>query len=334
MVNRSYFLRMSSPYYVWAPRYNETSAGVVVLHLLCHSLNVSGQEAYLIIESSLRVDECVKKGLLTPILTRKILLQHQREKRQPVIIYPEVVMGNPLGASKIVRYYLNKPGFFTGAKHLNLNEFNLAYTSSMLNGYQEADHILYLPLINTNLFCVPERPEKRVSGKVCYYLGRNRDAKRTSVLIKPDSVEITLKYPANKIELVKIFQECEYFISYQDSGLCLEATLCGCIAIILPNKDTESPLSEKETMMYGIAWGDSPGEIARAQATLGLVRNLYINRIDEFWVSLDLFIEKSQEIHCGEDVIIDVSSYFGINRFFYRVKKKLLKLSKKAICSS
>lgn len=273
-------------------------------------------------------DECVKIELITPILTREILLKHNREKRQPIVIYPEIVIGNPLGASKIVRYYLNRPGFFNGTKYVNLNEFNLAYTSSMLDSHQKVDHILYLPLINTNMFRPPEIGVKRINGKVCYYLGRNRDAQRTSGLIKPDSVEITLKYPADKAELVKIFQECEYFVSYQDSSLCLEATLCGCIAIILPNKNMKSPLSKDETMMYGIAWGDSPSEIARAQATLGLVKSLYSQRVKEFWINLDLFIEKTQRIYCNGDVITNVKLYFGVHKFIHRIRKKILKLFK------
>ena len=265
------------------------------------------------------------------MLTRKILIRHQMDKRQPIVIYPEIVKGNPLEASKIARYYLNRPGFFTGTNYVNLNEFNFAYTSSMLNGYAEADHILYLPLIDTNLFCPPKMPEKRVSGKVCYYLGRKRDAKRTSGLIKQDSIEITLKYPKNKNELVKIFQECEYFISYQDSSLCLEAALCGCIAIILPDKNVESPLAQNETKMYGMAWGDSPDEIARARATLGLVRTLYLQRIKEFWTNLDLFIEKTQKIHCEKDSIINVDLYLGINKYFHLVKRRLLKLSRRIV---
>lgn len=302
------------------------------MHLLCHSLNISGQEAHLVISSSKRnLDECVKVGLITPILTREILMQHRLDKRQPIVIYPETVVGNPLKASKIARYYLNRPGFFTGIKDVNLNEFNFAYTSSMLNGYAEADHILYLPQIDTNLFCLPKMPEKRVSGKVCYYLGRRRNAKRTSAFIKPDSVEITLKYPKNKNELVEVFQECEYFISYQDSSLCLEAALCGCIAIILPDKNMESPLGKDETKMYGVAWGDSPDEIARARATLDSARILYLQRIKEFWIGLDQFIEKTQKIHCEENVITNVNLYFGINKFIHFVNQELLKLSRKIV---
>jgi hypothetical protein len=38
-----------APYYIVSPPYTEKSAGVKVLHMLCHALNVSGQRAYMII---------------------------------------------------------------------------------------------------------------------------------------------------------------------------------------------------------------------------------------------------------------------------------------------
>ena len=34
------------PYYIEAPPYRRTSAGIKVLHLLCHALNRIGEDAY------------------------------------------------------------------------------------------------------------------------------------------------------------------------------------------------------------------------------------------------------------------------------------------------
>ena len=38
----------AAPYYILSPPFTERSAGVKVLHMLCHALNVSGQRAYMI----------------------------------------------------------------------------------------------------------------------------------------------------------------------------------------------------------------------------------------------------------------------------------------------
>ncbi|PMQ16375.1 hypothetical protein [Janthinobacterium sp. AD80] len=316
MHQRTFFVSRGAPYYIAAPSYTEHSAGIVVLHLLCHALNVSGQEAYLVIDTLQRNRKSkTRAGLATPLLTKKILLSHQRQGRQPVAIYPEVEQGNPFHASKVVRYYLNKPGFFDGVAALRDGEFNLAYSSAMLEGFAVPDHILYLPLINTELF---HESGHRTPGKSCFYLGRHRTAKASSPLINDDSVEITLSYPDNKEELAELFRSCEYFISYQFSSLCIEATLCGCIAIVIPNDNAPSALVKTETQMHGIAWGAEPAEIARARETLPLARALYLEKQAQFWNNLDIFIEKTQHFEAS-DARIDPSRYFGWRKFGRRL---------------
>ena len=42
------FASPGAPYYIVSPPYTEKSAGVKVLHMLCHALNMSGQRAYII----------------------------------------------------------------------------------------------------------------------------------------------------------------------------------------------------------------------------------------------------------------------------------------------
>ena len=37
-----------APYFIVSPPYTEKSAGVKVLHMLCHALNVSGRRAYMV----------------------------------------------------------------------------------------------------------------------------------------------------------------------------------------------------------------------------------------------------------------------------------------------
>ncbi len=43
----SFFGTQRSPYYIYAPDYRQSSAGIRALHYLCHFLNECGHEAYI-----------------------------------------------------------------------------------------------------------------------------------------------------------------------------------------------------------------------------------------------------------------------------------------------
>ena len=38
-----------------------------------------------------------------------------------IVIYPEIVFGNPLGAKNVVRWFLHNPGFFSGKIYYGQN---------------------------------------------------------------------------------------------------------------------------------------------------------------------------------------------------------------------
>ena len=96
------------PYYIVAPGYRETSSGICVLHYLCHALNLEGRDAFIV------GDVAVNPLLKTPLLTEEIKRQHIEQNRVPIAVYPEVTVGNPLGASVVVRYLLNREGAIAG----------------------------------------------------------------------------------------------------------------------------------------------------------------------------------------------------------------------------
>mgnify|MGYP001330830934 CR=1 FL=1 len=89
------------PYYIAAPDYRESSAGVRVMHRLCHMLNTQGLEAYVV------GAEVFHPQLVTPCLDSKTSIRHRRENRIPIAIYPDIITGNPLNAPVCVRYMLN-----------------------------------------------------------------------------------------------------------------------------------------------------------------------------------------------------------------------------------
>ena len=92
-------------YLIYTPSYNPQSGGIIVLHKLCHMLNNLGAHAFLFHDKIDNVNYFnTNPEYLTPIADLSILNQ------DPIVIYPEIVIGNPLNAKHVVRWLLNRPG--------------------------------------------------------------------------------------------------------------------------------------------------------------------------------------------------------------------------------
>ena len=286
---RRLFSKRSHPYYIQAFDYRRTSAGVRVMHMLCDALNRSGYEAY-------AVANVLNPELVTPSLTPSVIQLHKAQGIEPITVYPEIVDGNPLGGRTVVRYLLNQPGFIEGKGEYAADDIRIAYTRALLPEGLPEDRVLFLPAIDLRIFHLPEDPDKRIPGKVCYYQGRRGQAPIDQSKLPADAVEITSRFPESWEALADLFQQCEYFYCTEASGLCGEAALCGCLAIVLPNEWAPLSLAREEIRNYGIAWGDDAQELARAKQTQPLLRETLLQQQRDFWPALDRFIDLTQSI--------------------------------------
>lgn len=117
------FARLHQPYYIHAPAYDEGSPDARLLHLLCHALNLRGEEAYVTSESD--------PGLRTPRLTQQSVDAHLKAGRKAIVVYPGSTSGNPLMAASVVRFLLSQhdavaPGEMAVAWHAGLADGNVA----------------------------------------------------------------------------------------------------------------------------------------------------------------------------------------------------------------
>lgn len=83
-------------YLVWSYDYTADSAGQKTMHLLCHELNLAGQDAYVCFEGR-------NPEWDTPYRSGPI------DDDEWIAVYPEIVEGNPLKARHVARWMLNKP---------------------------------------------------------------------------------------------------------------------------------------------------------------------------------------------------------------------------------
>jgi len=282
------------PYYLVAPPYRETSSGVRVLHQLCHELRSKGCEAYV-------TTDIIAADLDTPFLTEEIRLAHRDAGLEPIAVYPEIVLGNPIQTKVVSRYILNKPGFLSGSEKFNSSELLFTYSVDdfMPDGMQ-AD-LLCAPAFDINKFNnFNNKNENHRSGR--YYFA-NRFVTLGGVVdpeIKAMATPLEMDKPKTLAELAEIFRSAECLYSYEMSAICTEAMLCGCPVVYLPNPGMPKLPCLEFFSDSGAAWGNTPAQFEHAKQTVHMVWDHYQAMLERFDSQLDNFIKKTQ--HAAEHV--------------------------------
>ena len=214
---RSLYSARPNPYYIIAPDYRRNSAGIRVMHMLCDALIRSGYEAYI-------SANILNPALMTPRLTSEVKALHKAQKIEPIVVYPEVVTGNPLAGNVVVRYLLNTPGFVGGNGIYGEDDILFAFAKGLCIPGMSEKNILFLQPIDLGVFRLPDNPAKRIAGKVCYYQGRSGRGVDKAAL-PAGAIEITFNYPETWEGLVEVFQTCEYFYSSTATALTADCLL-------------------------------------------------------------------------------------------------------------
>ncbi|MFA5839187.1 MAG: glycosyltransferase family 9 protein [Candidatus Margulisiibacteriota bacterium] len=239
-------------YIIVAPEFAPNSAGVTVLHKLAFLLNSAGYPAY------------IYNNYSPPPWSSPTISTENGKKlieEGAIIVYPEVVSGNPLQGRVVARYILNSPGLLGGEKEYDPAEICFCYVNSLLQPGMENDRILYIPVIDTSVFFNNHQP-KTIDYLV--YFGKHK-----KVGGYPES-KIIYRHKPSRPELGKLLRKCKKLICYDNfTALSTEATLCGCPVVIIPDGTRQKgALEEGGFGLNGIAWGNSPEEFIHAENTL------------------------------------------------------------------
>ncbi|HEV3317499.1 MAG TPA: hypothetical protein VG488_11035 [Candidatus Angelobacter sp.] len=159
---------------IYAPEYFDVSSGVRALYRLCHLLNCAGYEAAIYPFGDIERHSAQLSPWNTPIFA---------ESRLPsgtVVIYPEIVSGNPLQAKQVVRWVLNYPGVIGGDLFFGEDELVMVWDRKMLNRvnssvrYQlDLANVLQVPVVNP-AFIYPD--SGIVKDVDCYFIHKGRAA--------------------------------------------------------------------------------------------------------------------------------------------------------------
>lgn len=218
--NPSFFLSRHYPYYIVAPDYRQTSAGIRATHYLCHVLNEQGYEAYVTAEKT-------SPFLRTPKLDDTVRDCHRLVGRPGIAVYPEIVSGNPLSQDVVVRWLLNKAGHLGGDEKPAPTDIVFHWDAWVLTP-DLVSRRLHLPVIDARIFNSNDVHNQARSG-FCYYAHKylGFGGKVDSWLTR-NGVSLCHDIPRPPEEIADILRHSTVLYCYEPSAIALEANACGC----------------------------------------------------------------------------------------------------------
>jgi O-antigen biosynthesis protein len=260
-------------------------SGVRCLHLLCHHLNRLGYRSYV-------GTQVANPNLDTPFADAEMIDKFERNGLRSIVIYPDIVAGNPLHAKRIVRYLLNRPGYFTGvgAETYGEGDFFLHYANEFRPAGLQSQQ-LRIPLVDQEIYRLPEQPIMRDTFAV--YTARHPldAASFPSWITKPEI--ISSGAPRSPRSLASLYQRSRALITGERTAACLEAMHCGCPVIIVPNESfNHKPVVE----FYdgcGFCIGFDRDGLEHATHTTALALRKYQARLRGLDGSIEDFVENA-----------------------------------------
>lgn len=265
---------------------HQCGMGPVVLHLLCRMLSDLGYDARVF---RLRTDvqhvsiPCSRQEFLRsylPFVNRKNrqVIENQEDSVKgcvltdwpyvdddTIVVYPEIVFGNPLAAKHVVRWFLNVNRFkaqYVGLQPYGEDDLFLGFLN-VFNDYQlnPSGRKVTLSYFNHDVYKRWNYGER----KGCCFLIR-KGVNRPDL---PASVPGIIIDDLSEKEKVEVMNKCEYFYSFDtQTAYSIVAAVCGCVSIVIPEAGkSREDYTEGEAKGWGIAYGTSPEELDFARNT-------------------------------------------------------------------
>jgi hypothetical protein len=191
--------------------YRNSSAGVRACHRLVHELNERGYVAY----------SCNKTN---PDWNE---LPWENQTPEFIAIYPEIIYGNPLESSHVVRWVLNVPGKLGGDNCYDPREIVFAWDRKYLSEVP----LLTVNIVERDLFFPNNIPGVH---ELCY-LGKGHLRVSQESPITSQLIHITSNWPSTRIELAELLRNAKTLYTYDDCSMIVcEAIACGCKVILMP----------------------------------------------------------------------------------------------------
>jgi hypothetical protein len=153
-----------------------------------------------------------------------------------IVIYPEIVSGNPLQASRVVRYMLNREGV-ASKRSMEASETDFILTFSRI--YHEYPHATLMKLSMECLFNNECTTNSLMRPIDLTYFGKG--PLYNECFVVPNSIALPRGWPQTKRELALLLRNSRFFYTWDIiSQTNIDALFCGSIPVIMCTDPFES----------------------------------------------------------------------------------------------
>lgn len=282
---------------IYIPTVNFYAGGTLVLATLCKTLRELGYDTRLIILHDFPrtkftrrrfIYNCVKKNIKYKIKSSTFLQKYFPRakftihdttavsvlkvegikvqwhpfinKSNSIVIYPEVLYGNPLGARNVARwllydyYYKNDPTAYSNEDLFFA--YREVFNDSQLN---PENHIITIKYFDKSLYRQYNFAEREGN---CYIIHKGRT--RPDLPKKFDGQ--VFDHKMTQEELVEMLNQHKYCYCFDPQTFYMKiAAVCGCIPILVMEEGkTEKDYLSASEHHYGVAYGNTPEQIQYA----------------------------------------------------------------------
>ena len=286
---------MRPRYVIYTPSYDDTNGGAIFLHGLADMLAGLGEAAA--VTPMMPLYRTGRRDRLRRFLrpepfdtmpgSRAGVVRGRDVGASDIVVYPEIVPGNPLGARNVVRWLLYKPGVFhrfapgQGEMFFAMGDF--CDVPEVTGGAPRLTAWRIHPAYRD-----PGPVERRGS---CYML--RKGAGKEIVHDLTDSVRLD---GLSHAETARAFARSEVFYCYDEMTLYSEyAALCGCPSVVIPGPYFDSHtayVAARPQARYGVAYGVE--HLDHARATVHLTRGLLEAREADSRATVENFVARTQ----------------------------------------
>ncbi len=297
---------------ICTPPYQNSSAGIVHLHELCDAIVRLGYVAHVILmdtstsEWAFHLSEDpsfygsdLQRVAVAPDLGENYIRQ---VLDNGITIYPEIIVGNPLNAKHVVRYFLNGDGVIFGKKsEYQPNDFCLAFSKVF---FEKPHAILTKPIRSPLLNDVNAKPTHNRSLDLTYF---GKGPKYVSCFRIEGSVILPGDWPKTKSELAILLRNTRYLYCWDNqTSMITDAVSCGAKVVLLQFIQADEEIlrqGEFGPMPYIKGNFDGPTLTLTDNPDYDYIRNRYLAELNK------------HESEWEENVrltLASIFSYFGV----------------------
>lgn len=231
---------MKPRFLIAAPQYSHQAGGIMALHNLCDMLNRQGFEAAIVFFHSGKAPDFQWASSNNPELYNPAHQHYHLSLdnadgsvsdflENGIMVYPDLIPGNPLGARRVVRYILcHNIGY-----QAQQDEYVLSFSRMFIDG---AHGYLYQNFVDPNMHARGARHWSERTMDLTYF---GKGPSFINCMRIPDTLMLTRTWPEDKNQLGILLRQCRYMFSWDSvSQTNNDAVACGAVPVLIHDRQT------------------------------------------------------------------------------------------------